>query len=83
MTANQFKCLVFVCGLKSPADADVRTTIFTRIEADPHITLQSVSEECQRIVNLKHNTQMVKCHDSVEINVLHESTLQKRIVTND
>lgn len=32
LTADQFKCLIFVCGLTSPEDADVRTRALSTIE---------------------------------------------------
>lgn len=59
MTADQFKCLVFVCGVMSSVDADIRTRILFRIETDLHISLQSVSGEYQRIASLKHDIQLV------------------------
>ena len=56
MTDDQFKSLIFVCGLKSPREADIRKRILSKLEIDPNITLQSISEECQRLINLKHDT---------------------------
>ena len=60
MTENQFKCLIFVAGLHSPDDADVRTRVLSRIDQNPDITLQELTNECQRLVNLKHDTRMVE-----------------------
>ncbi|CAH8481356.1 unnamed protein product [Schistosoma rodhaini] len=60
MTEDQFKCLVFVCSLQSSEDADIRTRILSKIEQCPNITLQEVTTECQRLVNLKHDTSMVE-----------------------
>ena len=56
MTDDQFKPLILVCGLKSPREADIRTRILSKLENDPNITLQSISEECQHLNNLKHDT---------------------------
>ncbi|VDP44977.1 unnamed protein product [Schistosoma margrebowiei] len=39
MSEDQFKCLVFVCSLQSPEDADIRTTILSKIVQCPYITL--------------------------------------------
>ncbi|CAH8549162.1 unnamed protein product [Schistosoma turkestanicum] len=60
MTEDQFKCLVFVCSLQSPDDADIRTRILSKIEQCPNISLQEITAECQRLVNLKHDTSMVE-----------------------
>ncbi|CAH8515513.1 unnamed protein product [Schistosoma bovis] len=60
MTEDQFKCLVFFCSLQSPEDADIRTRILSKIEQCPNMTLQEVTAECQRLVNLKHDTSMVE-----------------------
>ncbi|CAH8623684.1 unnamed protein product, partial [Dicrocoelium dendriticum] len=60
MTETQFKCLMFICGLQSPPDADLCTRLLTRLEQDPGITLQKMAEECQRLLNLKHDSRMVE-----------------------
>ncbi|XP_038119374.1 uncharacterized protein K02A2.6-like [Culex quinquefasciatus] len=61
--ADQFKCLLFVCGLSSSRDADVRTSLLSKIEsANPAapMTLRSLAEECQRLLNLKRDTAMLE-----------------------
>ncbi|CAH8606257.1 unnamed protein product [Schistosoma rodhaini] len=74
MSSDQFKCLIFVCGLQSPVDADIRARILARIEQDPNISLQSVSEECQRMINLKHDTKLVERNsEHVGVNALRKS----------
>lgn len=74
MSSYQFKYLIFVCGLQSEVDADIRTRILARIEQDPNISLQLVSEECQRIVNLKNDTNVVERNSRhVEVNALWKS----------
>ena len=63
ITDDQFKCLIFICGLQSPKDADIRTRLLSSIEQDPQLTLQSVTAECQRLINLKHDTAMIQHAD--------------------
>ncbi|VDQ18019.1 unnamed protein product [Trichobilharzia regenti] len=46
LTDDQFKCLIFVCGLKSSVDSDIRTRILAEIERKPDMTLQEVTVEC-------------------------------------
>ena len=60
ITDDQFKCLIFVCGLRSARYKDVRTRILSKIEQNPDIPLQKAAEECQRQVNLKHDSDMVQ-----------------------
>ncbi|CAH8538525.1 unnamed protein product [Schistosoma rodhaini] len=77
MTEDQFKCLVFVCSLQSSDDADIRTRILSKIEQCPNITLQEVTTECQRLVNLKHDTSMVeKVNCSYNVNAVKRKSLQ-------
>ncbi|CAH8585986.1 unnamed protein product [Schistosoma intercalatum] len=60
MSEDQFKCLVFICSLRSPEDPDIRTRILSKLEHCPNMTLQEVTTECQRLVNLKHDTSIVE-----------------------
>ena len=48
-----FKCLILVQGLMAPKDKDTRSEILTIMEQDPEITLQKVTEVCQRSINVK------------------------------
>ncbi|XP_065086883.1 uncharacterized protein LOC135708709 [Ochlerotatus camptorhynchus] len=38
MSEEQFKCLLFVCGLKSEGDGEIRTRLLTRIEENAAVT---------------------------------------------
>ncbi|XP_062538266.1 uncharacterized protein K02A2.6-like [Armigeres subalbatus] len=62
LTVNQFKSLVFICGLKSAKDADVRTRLLAKLESDQAdtINLEGLVTECQRLSNLKHDTALVE-----------------------
>ncbi|XP_062553858.1 uncharacterized protein K02A2.6-like [Armigeres subalbatus] len=69
VTPDQFKCLMYVCGLKSHRDADIRTTLLSRIESnkpDDDMTVHRLVDECQRLINLKRDTAMVEKHSSTE-----------------
>nr|CDJ98235.1 Unknown [Haemonchus contortus] len=50
---NQFKCLIFVSGLQSSDHAFIRLKLLDKIEADPTCSVQSLTEECKRLTNLK------------------------------
>lgn len=61
ITANQFKCLIFVCGLRSSTDADIRTKLLNLIDSKPDIlSLEDLTMECQRLLNLKADTSLVQ-----------------------
>ncbi|RCN39739.1 retroviral aspartyl protease [Ancylostoma caninum] len=57
---NQFKCLIFVCGLQSSEDAFIRLKFLDKIESDPNCTIQILAEECKRLLNLRHDTKMIE-----------------------
>ncbi|CAH8535475.1 unnamed protein product [Dicrocoelium dendriticum] len=60
LTEDQFECLILVCSLQSPKDAEIRTRILGMLERDTDVTLQNAIAEAQRIMNLKHDTAMVE-----------------------
>lgn len=69
---DHFKCLVFVCGLKAPRYADIRARLLARIEgetAEHPVTLQTLIDEFQRLVNLKADTSMIEQHSSLKSSV--------------
>lgn len=60
LTSDQFKCLIFICGLSSSAEADIRTRLLSKIETDDEATLQSLTTEANRLMTLKHDTKMIE-----------------------
>ncbi|XP_058465077.1 uncharacterized protein K02A2.6-like [Malaya genurostris] len=60
LSEQQFKCLMFVCGLKSERDSETRTRLLSRIEENNNLTLEQLSNECQRLINLKHDNAMIE-----------------------
>ncbi|RTG83726.1 uncharacterized protein DC041_0011215, partial [Schistosoma bovis] len=59
ITADQFKYLIFICGLKNPEDSEICIRILTLIEQEPSMTSQMVTTDCQPLLNLKHDTTVV------------------------
>lgn len=54
LTSDQFKSLIFVCGLQSSRNSDIRTTLLSKIEhSSTDMTLENLSTQCQRLINLK------------------------------
>lgn len=60
LTSDQFKCLIFVCGLQSPSDFDIRTRLLTKIQQDNAATIQTLITDCQTMANLKNDAEMVE-----------------------
>lgn len=75
LSVNQFKSLVFICGLKSAKDSDVRTRLLSKLESDAADTnIEGLVTECQRLSNLKHDTALVeKKHSSSAVQAVRQS----------
>ncbi|XP_055920751.1 uncharacterized protein K02A2.6-like [Eupeodes corollae] len=60
-TLDQFKCLIYVMGMKSASDFEVRTKMLTKLDSEGStITLDILSRECQRLINLKTDTALIE-----------------------
>ncbi|XP_055589955.1 uncharacterized protein K02A2.6-like [Uranotaenia lowii] len=79
LSIDQFKCLIFVCGLKAPRYADIRARLLSRIEGgtdEAPVTIQTLIDEFQRIVNLKSDTTMIE-HPSSSNKSVHSISERK------
>ena len=65
---NMFKCLIFVVGLISNKERVIRSKILTMLEQDTEITLQKVSEECQKLINIRRDNICIEEKNVVRIN---------------
>ncbi|XP_055645146.1 uncharacterized protein K02A2.6-like [Toxorhynchites rutilus septentrionalis] len=76
LSSDQFKTLRFVCGLQSPRDSDIRTRLIGKLEAEENappadganLKLENLVEECNRIINLRQDTQMIEKGEEVTKN---------------
>ncbi|XP_055633494.1 uncharacterized protein K02A2.6-like [Toxorhynchites rutilus septentrionalis] len=78
---DQFKCLVFVTGLKASKHADIRTRLLTRMEnerPDAPVTLQTLIDEFQQLVNLKADTSLIE-HPASSKAAVHAISEKKRL----
>ncbi|XP_055604664.1 uncharacterized protein K02A2.6-like [Uranotaenia lowii] len=82
LSEEQFKCLVFVCGLKSEKDAEIRTRLLTKIEERNDVTLEQISEECQRLLNLRHDAAMIEA-PAASVKVLRSGKQRARTVNKN
>ncbi len=63
LTSDQFKSLIFIIGLKSQQDDDIRTKLLYKIEEDDKITLEKITKEYSKLVKLKHDSKAVSKND--------------------
>ncbi|XP_062704672.1 uncharacterized protein K02A2.6-like [Aedes albopictus] len=84
LSVNQFKSLVFICGLKSAKDTDVRTRLLSKLESDTADTnIEGLVTECQRLSNLKHDTALVeKKHSSSAVQAVRQFKKQGQKQSN-
>ena len=65
-----FKCLIFIQGLTSLSEKEVPTRLLTKLEQEQRITLHSLAEECQHVLNLRADTAKIKEWDLSNIHTI-------------
>ncbi|VDM49955.1 unnamed protein product [Toxocara canis] len=58
VTSEQVKCSVWICGLYTPDDADIRTRALWRIEDSLQNTLEELSLEIQQFLSIRDDTKL-------------------------
>ena len=56
LSADNFKCLIFMQGLVSTKDAEIRQRIQNKLENELNITLQQIAENGQRYISIKQDS---------------------------
>ncbi|VDM43615.1 unnamed protein product [Toxocara canis] len=59
ITPEQMKCLVWICGLHTPDDADIRTRPLRKMEDNPQTTLKQLSLEIQQFLNIRRDAKLL------------------------
>lgn len=79
VTVEQFKCLMFVMGLKSSTEKDIRARLLMKLDADAAVTLKTLLAEYRRIVNVKHDTSIedAKTNNSILVNKVSSKKSKK------
>ncbi|XP_055615172.1 uncharacterized protein K02A2.6-like [Toxorhynchites rutilus septentrionalis] len=72
LTEEQFKCLIYVCGLKSNQDTEVRMHLINKLNENVNLTLQQVVDKCNSLINLKQDTVLVENPSSVVNAVVYD-----------
>ncbi|PIO72335.1 zinc knuckle [Teladorsagia circumcincta] len=59
ITAEQMKCLVWICGLAAPEYADIRTHALRKLESNPETTLRELSTEIQQVLDIRQDAKLL------------------------
>lgn len=63
LTIDQFKCLIFIARLQT-FDKEFRTRLLTKLESDPNLTLNTLTGECKRLMDLKIDADLISQNPS-------------------
>lgn len=64
-------------GLISSKDAEIHSRILTKLEQDPELTVQTVAEERQRILNLRIDTAKIEERDILQVQTVRRKGKKK------
>ncbi|XP_055913233.1 uncharacterized protein K02A2.6-like [Eupeodes corollae] len=77
LTPDQFKCLVFVTGLQSSLDADIRTKLLSKLDEDASSDLSKLLSGVQKWFSLKKDAALIEQASSPATSVNAVRTHQK------
>uniref|UniRef100_A0A5S6QGC4 RNA-directed DNA polymerase n=1 Tax=Trichuris muris TaxID=70415 RepID=A0A5S6QGC4_TRIMR len=60
LTQDQFKCLIFICGLQSAQDTELRLRLLDKLESYPQLNLQKLTEECNWFIRVRQDSRLVE-----------------------
>ena len=63
---DMFKCLIFIQGLMAAKDKEIRSWILSIMEQNTEITWQKVTEECQKLINIKCDNVSIEERNQIE-----------------
>ncbi|XP_053698542.1 uncharacterized protein K02A2.6-like [Sabethes cyaneus] len=82
-SVDEFKCLIYVCGLHAPQDAEIRTALLAKLEGNKSMTLNDLTTECHRIINLRKDASIVECpSEKASVNAINPNKHPKKSVVS-
>lgn len=61
LSIDQFKCLIFVMGLKNQSNLDIRLKLLSKLDSDHStITLNKLISEYERLINVKKDSSLIQ-----------------------
>ncbi|VDM47507.1 unnamed protein product [Toxocara canis] len=82
ITPEQTKCLVWICGLHTPDDADIRTLALRKMEDNPQTTLKQLSLEIQQFLNIRRDAKLLGSPPSLLQPEVNAVTIKKNCTQN-
>ena len=80
LSADNFKCLIFVQGLVLNKDSEIRRRVLNKLESEQNLTLQNLAEDCERFVALKQDSRDIEENGVSHIKKLHQ---KKKFTSNN
>ncbi|XP_053692552.1 uncharacterized protein K02A2.6-like [Sabethes cyaneus] len=74
---------IYVCGLHAPQDAEIRTALLAKLEGNKSMTLNDLTTECHRIINLRKDASIVECpSEKASVNAINPIKHPKKSVVS-
>ena len=86
ITPDEFKCLIFVHGLTSPVDEQIRTRLLSRLDGEDgkKMKVENLVTEAVRVLNLQHDSAMLEGKvDTLHANVVRKSNYTSKFKRSD
>lgn len=78
LESDQFKTLMFVIGLRSSKDHDIRTKILSKIESNEATNLEKIIQECNTISCIKEDASLVEEKSKSTVNYVGKHSKSKK-----
>ena len=75
LSADDFKCLIFVQGVVSTKDSEIQRRVLSKLESEPNLTLKKLAEVCQRIISVKKDSRDIEESGVARARNLHKKLL--------
>ena len=62
----------------STKNAKIKARLLSKLEQDLKLTLKNIAEECQRIINLRHDTAKIEERDTSHIHCVEKKKKKKK-----
>ena len=78
LRANNFKCLIFIQGLVSAKDTEIRCRVLNKLKNEPNLTLQLIVEDCQRFISVCQAVKNIKEFGKAHIRKVRQKKKQSK-----
>ncbi|KAK6762720.1 hypothetical protein RB195_023435 [Necator americanus] len=78
VTSEQMKCLVWICGLVAPQDADVRARALRKMEDKPQTTLKELAPGVQHFLDIRQDAALLERSSIPHVDVVNSPKSRNR-----